>query len=192
MDAFTGEIRILPYTFAPQTWADCNGQQVYISQNPALYATIGIQYGGGGSGSQAYFKLPDLRGQVAIGTGAGPGLTPRTIAQKTGVESVALNINQMAPHTHTVTNKVLGASPATNMSAAPTATSWLSRAVQTSVTPPAPFSAYTPSGTPDVTLAGQVFGSTGNASPTAHENRQPYLPMRFCICTNGYFAVNPG
>ena len=133
MDAFTGEIRILPYTFAPQAWADCNGQQVNISQNPALYATIGIQYGGG-SGSQAYFKLPDLRGQVAMGTGAGPGLTPRTIAQKTGVESVALNINQMAPHTHTVTAKVLGTSPATNMSAAPTATSWLSRPVQISGT----------------------------------------------------------
>ncbi len=191
MDAFTGEIRILPYTFAPQAWADCNGQQVNISQNPALYATIGIQYGGGGSGSQAYFKLPDLRGQVAMGTGAGPGLTPRTIAQKTGAESVTLNINQMAAHTHTVTAKTLNTSPTTNMSTAPTGTSWLSRAVQTSPTTTTIF-AYSPSGTPDVTLSGQVFGPAGNASPAAHENRQPYLPMRFCICTNGYFAVNPG
>ncbi len=190
MDAFTGEIRILPYTFAPQAWADCNGQQVNISQNPALYATIGIQYGGGGSGSQAYFNLPNLQGQVLMGTGAGPGLTPRTIGQKVGAESVALNINQMAPHTHTVTAKVLSASPATNMSAAPTATSWLSRAFQISGTTSTSITAYTASGTPDVTLAGQVFGSTGSGA--AHENRQPYLPMRFCICTNGYFAVNPG
>ncbi len=187
MDAFTGEIRILPYLFAPRDWADCNGQQMPLMQYQALFATIGTIYGP--SDQRSYFTLPNLQGQVLMGTGAGPGLTPRTIGQKVGAESVALNINQMAAHTHTVTAKVLPASPATNMSAAPTATSWLSRTAQTSVTPPVNIFAYTPSGTPDVTLAGQVFGSAGNAAPAAHENRQPYLPMRFCICISGLYAA---
>lgn len=190
MDAFTGEIRILPYTFAPQGWVACNGQQANLQQYTALFATIGTIYGP--SDQRTYFTLPNLQGQVLMGTGAGPGLTPRTIGQKVGAESVALNINQMAPHTHTVTAKVSTTAPATNMSPAPTATSWLSRAVQISGTTSSPVNAYSPSGTPDVTLAGQVFGSAGNVTPATHENRQPYLPMRFCICTDGLFAVNPG
>ncbi|MGZ5049630.1 MAG: phage tail protein [Methylobacter sp.] len=190
MDAFTGEIRILPYTFAPQNWADCNGQQFGIYQNQALYAVIG-QYYGYDSVNQR-FSVPDLRGQVAMGTGAGPGLTPRTIAQKTGAESVTLNINQMGTHTHTITVKTVASAPGSNMTAIPTATSWLSRVVQVSGTSITNILAYTPSGTPDVTLASQVFDSAGTASPTPHENRQPYLPMRFCICLNGFFPINPG
>lgn len=193
MDAFTGEIRILPYTYTPQNWLACDGRQVAIQQYQALYAVIGWAFGGD---QRTYFNLPNLQGQVAMGTGLGPGLTPRTIAQKVGAESVALTINQMAPHTHTVTSKFLpgNTAPATviaNMTATPAADSWLSRSITVSGTTPTNVSSFTATGTPDVTLAAQTFGTAGAASPAGHENRQPYLPMRFCICFDGLFPVRP-
>lgn len=191
MDAFIGEIRILPYTYVPQGWLPCDGRQLQIQQYTPLYAVIGPFFGGD---QKTYFNVPNLQGQVVMGTGTGPGLTPRTIAQKAGAETVALNINQMAPHTHTVTSKFLpgNTAPATviaNMTATPAADSWLSRAITVSGTTPTNVSSYTATGTPDVTLAAQTFGAAGAASPAAHENRQPYLPMQFCICWDGLYPA---
>ena len=33
---FMGEVRMLPYTFAPRNWAYCDGQLLSIGQNTAL------------------------------------------------------------------------------------------------------------------------------------------------------------
>jgi microcystin-dependent protein len=38
---FIGEIKLVPYTFAPRDYALCNGQLMDISQNSALFALIG-------------------------------------------------------------------------------------------------------------------------------------------------------
>ncbi len=59
MQAYLGQIELLPYTFTPQGWAACEGQQMPISENDALFALIGTPYGGDG---QTTFALPDLRG----------------------------------------------------------------------------------------------------------------------------------
>lgn len=188
MDAFIGEIRILPYTYAPQGWLPCNGRQVVIQQYQALYAVIGPYFGGD---QKTYFNLPNLQGQVAMGTGTGPGLTPRTIAQKVGAETEDLTISQMAAHTHTVTAKTVApAISAANMTSTPASDSWLSKAiqVQSSTSTVALFS-YIPSGTPNLALADQTFDAAGAALPAGHENRQPYLPMQFCICFDGLFPV---
>lgn len=188
-DSFLGEIRILPYTFSPYQWAFCNGQAMPVSQYTALFAVIGTLYGGDG---QTTFKLPNLQGQIPMGTGTGPGLTARTIAQQTGAESVTLTAAQMATHTHTVTAKsVANAYLSENMLGTPASDSWLSRAVQTTTSGLNLLYSYTASGSPDVTLAGATFGSTGGAPTQAHENRQPYLPMQFCISLNGEFPVKP-
>lgn len=44
-------------TFIPRGWASCDGQQIIISQNPALYAILGNRYGGDGVKN---FNLPNL------------------------------------------------------------------------------------------------------------------------------------
>jgi microcystin-dependent protein len=44
---------------------------------------------------------PDLRGRFVLGSGAGGGLTPRTIGQSGGDESITLTMAQMPAHTHT-------------------------------------------------------------------------------------------
>jgi len=63
MDPFIGEIRLLPYNFAPRDWAACNGAQLPIEPNVALFSLIGTAFGGDG---QTNFNLPDLRDQVAL------------------------------------------------------------------------------------------------------------------------------
>ena len=45
-EAFVGEIRVVPYNFAPVGWAFCNGQLLPISQNTALFSLLGTNYGG--------------------------------------------------------------------------------------------------------------------------------------------------
>ena len=97
-DPYLGEIRIVGFTFAPVGWALCNGAIVSISQNNALFALLGVTYGGNGSST---FALPDLQGRSPVGTGSGVGLSPIVAGQKSGTESVVLNIGQMPSHTHT-------------------------------------------------------------------------------------------
>ena len=84
-DPFYGEIRAFAFPFAPADWAYCNGQSVSIQQNQALFAVIGTMYGG--NVSQYIFNLPNLQGQVPVGPGMAPGLTPRTVAQPIGIET---------------------------------------------------------------------------------------------------------
>jgi microcystin-dependent protein len=96
-DPYLGEIMMFAGNFAPRGWALAQGQLLQRNQNQGLFALLGATYGGNGVTN---FALPDLRGRVPIGTGQGPGMTNRTIAQQTGTESVALSAAQMPPHTH--------------------------------------------------------------------------------------------
>ncbi len=94
---FIGEIRIFPYNFAVNGWAECNGQLISIAQNSTLFALIGTTYGGDGVNT---YGLPDLRGRAALHQGQGPGLSPYTIGQSGGVDSVTLTTGQMGVHNH--------------------------------------------------------------------------------------------
>ena len=67
MDQFWGEIRLLPYNFAPMGWALCDGSLLQIMQNQALFSLIGTSFGGDG---RTTFALPDLRSKVPL-TGQG-------------------------------------------------------------------------------------------------------------------------
>jgi microcystin-dependent protein len=60
MEPFLGQIQLLPYNFVPIGWAFCEGQEVSISQNTALFSLLGTMYGGNGTST---FALPNLKGQ---------------------------------------------------------------------------------------------------------------------------------
>jgi len=171
-DPFTGEIRIFPFAFAPYNWAFCNGQPIQVSQNPALYAVIGTQYGGN---TQA-FNLPTFQGSVPMHQGAGPGLTPRAVGQATGTLSVVLNSNQMPAHTHSLISYTAASNPLST----PTTDTYIGRA--------STGNAWSDQ-TPNTTLAPQMMQITG--ANGAHENRQPYLALNFCICLYGDFPPKP-
>lgn len=190
MDAFIGEVRAFTYSFIPQGWLACSGQSVSVQQYQALYSVIGSLYGS--NSNPQVFNLPNLNGQAVIGAGTGPGLTPRTIGHTFGAESVALTgASQLPAHTHTLTMETLPpTSVPNNTTAAPVAnSSWLSRAVQ--LNPSDVIESFTqPSaGVVNTNLHPVTIGSTGNS--VAHENRQPYLTLVYCICYDGMYPEHP-
>ena len=99
-DPYLGQIMCAGFTFAPQGWAELNGQLLAISQNTALFSLLGTTYGGDG---QSTFALPDLRGRMLMHAGAGPGLTNRDQGESAGSEQVSLNSAQLPAHNHVVT-----------------------------------------------------------------------------------------
>ncbi len=102
MEGTIGEIRLFAANFSPKSWAYCAGQQMSIAQNSALFAILGVSFGG--NASLGTFNLPDLRGRVALGNGQGPGLTERTLGESAGTPQVSLSVSQMPIHNHSLGN----------------------------------------------------------------------------------------
>jgi hypothetical protein len=53
-----GEMKLFAGSFPPSGWANCDGTILPIASNTALFAILGIEYGGDG---RTNFALPDLR-----------------------------------------------------------------------------------------------------------------------------------
>ena len=69
----------------------CNGQAVSRSTYSALFSAISTTYGTGDGSST--FNVPNMMGRVPVGTGAGSGLTSRTIGATGGTENTAAGSN---------------------------------------------------------------------------------------------------
>lgn len=167
-EPFIGEIKIFPYSFAPQGWAYCNGQIMQISQNQALFAVIGITYGGNGSTT---FALPNLQGRVPISFGSGPGLTPRTIGQSSGSNFVTLSVGQIPGHTHTLSGESVDGTQKTVNNAYPAQAG-------------SQFS-YQNAASPLAQMNGAALSTSGGSQP--HANMQPCLGVNYCIALIGIF-----
>src|SRR5438876_3370214 len=89
---FMSELRIMSFNFAPQGWAECNGQFLPINQNQALFSLFGTMYGGNG---QTTFALPNLQGQVPMHVGNG-----HDQGERGGQEAVTVGISQLPQHLH--------------------------------------------------------------------------------------------
>ena len=168
MDPMLGEIYLSGINFAPRGYLFCQGQILSISQNTALFALLGVNFGGNGSTT---FGLPDLRGRVPMGWGQGPGLTPRTLGEMGGSETVTLLSTQMPAHNHGLTA--------------------VSDAGDTS----SPTGAYL-ANTGSLDREYKTSGSTTQMNPAAvgisggnqpHENMPPYLVLNFYIAVEGIF-----
>jgi microcystin-dependent protein len=96
-EPFIGEIRIVAFNFPPRGYALCNGQILSISQNTALFSLLGVTYGGNG---QTTFALPNLQSRVPVHPGQGAGLSPVTLGQVGGNETVTLTQNNLPAHSH--------------------------------------------------------------------------------------------
>lgn len=161
-----GQIMIVPYNFAPQGWATCDGQVMSITQNTALFSLLGTTFGGDG---RQTFALPDLRGRVPIGMGQGPGLSSYDLGQTGGQEIVTLTLAQIPSHTHVP----MGSASVAN-TGAPSGAAWgTPRALLYSSVAPA------------VPMNGPAIGSTGGGQP--HDNMKPYLVMTYVIATQGIY-----
>lgn len=78
----------------PSGYLECDGSSVSTTTYSDLHDVIGYAFGGAG----ASFNLPDLRGRVILGAGAGAGLTSRALADQSGQEATT----DVAAHTHSV------------------------------------------------------------------------------------------
>ena len=76
-----GEIKLFAGNFDPPGWLRCDGRLLAIRDHTSLFEILGNSYGGDGRNT---FAIPDLRGRVPMGSGAGPGLTNRKLGQKVG------------------------------------------------------------------------------------------------------------
>lgn len=185
-DPYIGEIRAMPYTFAPYGWVVCEGQLLPTAQYQALLAVIGNIYGGDGVNN---FAVPDLRGRVAISMGQGPNLSNHPIAQASGTENIGLNSNTLPAHSHNLAANALlalkaASTPANNGSPAGNSLSALASGDSTNRFNTA--DADTAMNAACVTVSGKTE-ATGGADN--HGNIQPSLVIRYCIATEGVFPV---
>ncbi|MGD0594355.1 MAG: tail fiber protein [Acidimicrobiales bacterium] len=165
-DPFLGEIRILPFNFAPSGWALCAGQLLPINQNTALFSLLGTTYGGDGKST---FALPDLRGRVPLSFGQGSGLPAYTLGEEGGSDTVKLHHDQMPAHNHLVRAND-GAATADKPAAAVLARTR--------------GDAYAAS-SDGTTMDANMLDAAGRGHPVSVV--QPYLALNFCIALVGIF-----
>ncbi len=107
-EPFIAEVMLFAGNFAPRGWALCQGQLLAISQYDALFSLVGTIYGGDG---QTTFGLPDFRSRIPIGAGTGPGLSNRTLGEKSGAENITItnaNMPTIAQTVPIVKNRAVG------------------------------------------------------------------------------------
>jgi microcystin-dependent protein len=164
-EPFIGEIRMVGFNFAPQGWAFCDGSLLPISEFDTLFALIGTTYGGDG---QTTFALPDLRSRVPMHMGQGAGLSPRTLGQNGGEETVTPTPNQLPQHTHAA-----GANANSNL-ATPQGTVWGGWTG----------SQFSSQGV-NAQMNAAALGNAGGSQP--HDNMLPFQAVNFVIALFGIF-----
>ncbi len=174
MDPYTGEIRIFAGNYAPVDWQLCDGSALPVNDYQALFSLIGTYYGGDGVNT---FKVPDLRGRLAISQGQGPGLSARALGQQGGTELAALDASSMAAHTHAL--NTAGANANT-----PTAGPGVTFANTVS-----PNTMYVNDGaTPAPTTANPAANTIAVAGAgQTHDNIMPCMAFNYIICLNGIY-----
>lgn len=205
-DPFIGQIMQVGFTYAPVGWLQCAGQILPISQNQALFALLGTNFGGDGVNT---YGIPDVRSRVMVGAGQGPGLSNYIVGETTGGENNVLTLSNLPQHNHTAvfhgtagattasgTLSVLTAATTTQVTNAPAAGSQLSNGFPNSG--PGAVKVYAPagSGTTAVNIGGLTVtggsftpqgtvttGATGNNFPVP--NIQPSIGIFTIIATVG-------
>lgn len=175
MDPIIGQIVAFAFSYAPNGWAQCNGQLLQIAQFNALFALIGNTYGGDG---HTNFALPDLRGKTLIGTGPSVSGTNYVLGQSAGSETVALTVGQIPNHAHSM----MASTDAATFGVAQGSS--LGSATRTVVGLPI----FVPGSTNQVAM-GSNTALVGGGLP--HNNMQPYVAINYCIAVEGVFPPRP-
>lgn len=168
-EVFIGQIMMTGFGFAQKYFAFCNGQILPVAQNQALFALLGVQFGGNGTTN---FALPNLQGQAPVGAGSSVDPSwqpsPYPVGQAAGVPTVTLTGQNLGQHTHGVyaTNVAGGA-----------------RTPNNTLLGTAGANTYGPSSGPLVPLNTNSVDVVGGNQP--HQNMQPFQVINFNISLTG-------
>ncbi|CAM4378782.1 tail fiber protein [Comamonas aquatilis] len=102
---YVGSVCVVAFNWCPSGTLPMQGQTVSVMQYQVLYALLGATYGGDG---RTTFGLPDMRGRMPVGTGAGPNLSNVPYGQKDGQESVVLNAANLPRFSANLAGNVTG------------------------------------------------------------------------------------
>jgi microcystin-dependent protein len=157
---FLGQIIPVSFNFPPKGWAFCDGQLFPINQNQALFSLLGTTYGGDG---RTNFALPNLESRVPMHAGSG-----HVLGEVGGTESVTLATNEIAAHSHAVSQPASKDEETTNR----------------------PDGAYFTvggayAGSSNTSMGGTTTSFVGGGQ--AHSNVQPFLALPFVIALQGIF-----
>jgi microcystin-dependent protein len=197
MEEYIGVIKLFAGNYEPQYFMFCHGQSLSIAQNQALFAIIGTTYGGDG---RTTFKLPDLRGRVPVGVGAGPGLPNYIQGQAGGVPTITLTPANLPAHSHAAgaitvnvanagsvdvpVNTTVGSGDSTN----PTGILSANGGGEPFTSDPAN-GKYSGGSLPvkgaQVTATAAATAIAGQSQPV--DIRTPYLGLNYIICVQGIF-----
>ena len=165
-EPYLGEIMMFGGDYAPPGWMVCDGTELEIAKNEALFSILKTTYGGDGTTT---FALPDLRGRAPAS--ASEWLYPQfTLGAQLGEESVALGLAELPYHDHTVQ---------------------CSGEIATEPSPAGNFFASEGSyiGSTSTSMSYEMVQSTGGGLP--HTNMQPSLVITFLIAVEGVFPPTP-
>ena len=164
---YIGEIRMFAGNFPPVGWAFCDGQQMPISENDALFILIGTTYGGDG---EETFNLPNLQSRVPLHMGNGPDGINYQLAEMAGTESETLTTQQIPVHTHALLGSTAAATAGNPNGQV------LAQSGQT---------AYMIEAEGLLAMNANAITPVGGSQP--HENAQPFLCINYIISLFGLF-----
>ena len=161
-DPFLGEIKLVPYGFEPKGWAYCDGRELPINQNQALFALLGTNFGGDG---RTTFRLPTSGAACRSGRARGDGndLYARRDRRRGVGEAHARPTAGACARRPGKQRRATTKKPAS---------AW-----------PAAGGAY--AATSDTTMGATMIGRSGSGK--AHDNRQPYIGLAYVIALQGIF-----
>lgn len=173
MEPFLSEIFLVSFNFAPNGYAQCNGQLLPINQNQALFSLLGTTFGGDG---RVNFALPDLRGRCLIHVGSG-----FTLGERGGEQAHTLSIASMPPHIHPKNPTATYSAPAAGQG---TSIDPENRILASHPDFESRFSPLRDEGMATIDGALQTEPIGGSQ---AHLNMMPYLTLNYIIALQGIF-----
>ncbi len=177
MDApFLGMVQYFAFGWAPKGYALCNGAQMSIQQNQALFALLGTQYGGNGTTT---FGLPDLQGRSIVGQSNG-----HMMGEKFGTPSATLLATNMPMHTHSVAPIPVPSCTNTGRGGGATLTDPTGH-VYSNLSGGALLYNSAPTSGANLGAPSVTVGAAGQNVPFSTMN--PYLAVTACISTIGIF-----